>query len=873
MALLANGSVVAWGGLDDYGQNDLPQGLSNVSYLAVGPRGGIAITRPHRQVIAWGDDTFGQVSGMPNPFVRVGTGAVVDGMKWAVVGGTFSVASDWAGRLYPWGNNSYGQLNLPRSHTVSGQTVFGDSPSGQDIALGDAHGLLLDAAKGCVLCWGRNTSGQCNVPSDLQCNTPTARVEQIAAAGDLSVALLADGTVRAWGSNFWHQTEVPPEVADVVEVSASPYFVLARTRDNRVIGWGRNDRGQLPVGVTHAAHVAAGYNHGVAAIYAPGEDCVAAGECRAGGSCGTGFPHSAADCVYVESGDFRCQCPTGFVSTTGDGRNCVHDDICASNDPCHSDQVCTNVRRNVVGADFFVEAACSSTPFALGNCSSNPCGPGSACTNVTRSDGVDGYLCTASSAGDCTTRGVQNLVVLVGSDGAHAYPQLLFPHPDAYEIGRAPTAAPAALPSHFMQNASYGGTGSSLGGTLSNVFNYASPPASPAGWSAGERFKRVFGAGNQAFRGFTSASADSRAADQGYWGTSAIPSNVGGDPGQNWLVMARETPWLAKYGLRKAITGIEGGLIDPFPSATANNASVAPGISLMAAAARLQLGRPSVKPVVMVGSLVPPGGSGATDFYGSLPGAPAPLVATDAADMVVKMNVAGGAVDLTSLMTPTSNDRNRYGFTGTTPAKMAELRDRLIVTAKLLTLGLTNQVVVGYFDDDPDALFTAAGVDGANAATAAAFLGNVLNAFMDDLMAQPDPFCPGIKVGDNTVVVFVGDTPRNGLHIWPEVTRGRQNRTWVMSNGLLKSGFFGGDRPRLANDYVGEGGLYDLNSGDLLPFDDVGTGLIGGEDLRRQYGETAMAAVLYAVTRGDVDKVNRYYGGPEYPALVVPPLL
>ena len=44
-------------------------------------------------------------------------------------------------------------------------------------------------------------------------------------------------------------------------------------------------------------------------------------------------------------------------------------------------------------------------------------------------------------------------------------------------------------------------------------------------------------------------------------------------------------------------------------------------------------------------------------------------------------------------------------------------------------------------------------------------------------------------------------------------------------------------------------------------------------ELRVQYGEMAMAAVLYAVTRGDERRVSDFYSGPDYPIVRVPVLL
>lgn len=60
----------------------------------------------------------------------------------------------------------------------------------------------------------------------------------IAAGGFHSVALKADGTVTAWGSNTEGQTTVPAGLADVVAVSAGSEFSLALNSSGRIRMWG-----------------------------------------------------------------------------------------------------------------------------------------------------------------------------------------------------------------------------------------------------------------------------------------------------------------------------------------------------------------------------------------------------------------------------------------------------------------------------------------------------------------------------------------------------------------------------------------------------------------------------------------------------------
>jgi hypothetical protein len=89
-----------------------------------------------------------------------------------------------------------------------------------------------------------------------------------AAASDFSVALLEDGTLRAWGVNasgeFGDGTTtssavpvVVPGIDQVVQVSADGPFVLALRTDGTVWSWGDNTYGDLGDGTTTPRHAPA----------------------------------------------------------------------------------------------------------------------------------------------------------------------------------------------------------------------------------------------------------------------------------------------------------------------------------------------------------------------------------------------------------------------------------------------------------------------------------------------------------------------------------------------------------------------------------------------------------------------------------------
>jgi hypothetical protein len=87
---------------------------------------------------------------------------------------------------------------------------------------------------GLVTAWGDNSSGQTNVPPNL------TNVVAIAAGYDFSLALKADGTVVGWGDNASNQITVPSGLTNVVAIAAGYDFSLALKADGTVVGWGDN---------------------------------------------------------------------------------------------------------------------------------------------------------------------------------------------------------------------------------------------------------------------------------------------------------------------------------------------------------------------------------------------------------------------------------------------------------------------------------------------------------------------------------------------------------------------------------------------------------------------------------------------------------
>ena len=109
-----------------------------------------------------------------------------------------------------------------------------------------------------VVAWG--VGAVTNLPSAL------SNAVAIAAGYQHAVALRADGTVAAWGSNTYGQASVPLGLSNVVAVAAGHYHCLALKEDGTVAAWGNNNGGQisLPENATNVIAIAAGTAHSLA---------------------------------------------------------------------------------------------------------------------------------------------------------------------------------------------------------------------------------------------------------------------------------------------------------------------------------------------------------------------------------------------------------------------------------------------------------------------------------------------------------------------------------------------------------------------------------------------------------------------------------
>ena len=138
-------------------------------------------------------------------------------------------------------------------------------PSGRLVYV---FGLLLVAGSVCdsvalassnVVAWGGHGT---EVPYTGQCDVPDMAFTAVAGGLGHSLGIRTDGTLAAWGSNYYGECNVPS--GTFMAIAAGAAYSLALRADGTLVGWGDDSYGQLNVpGGTFSA-VAAGYHHGLA---------------------------------------------------------------------------------------------------------------------------------------------------------------------------------------------------------------------------------------------------------------------------------------------------------------------------------------------------------------------------------------------------------------------------------------------------------------------------------------------------------------------------------------------------------------------------------------------------------------------------------
>jgi alpha-tubulin suppressor-like RCC1 family protein len=222
-------------------------------------------------------------------------------------GTSYAVLAD--GRLMAWGSNAYGLLGTTALSVLEVTAQFGPHSNAPvpvavpfnavDVSTQADHVIAL-ARDGSVYTWGKGESGQLGIGPlpviDFKTRTPSpmsyvpfpvrvpnlADVVAISAGPSHALALLNDGSVRAWGANSMGQVGdgttadrdrpvAAQGVRNAVAIAAGGRASLAILSDGSVMAWGSQDNSLKPrpvptvvTGARRIRSVAAGGGHAVA---------------------------------------------------------------------------------------------------------------------------------------------------------------------------------------------------------------------------------------------------------------------------------------------------------------------------------------------------------------------------------------------------------------------------------------------------------------------------------------------------------------------------------------------------------------------------------------------------------------------------------
>ncbi len=178
---------------------------------------------------------------------------------------TLALLSD--GSISSWGNNTYGQLGNGSSSTTDSNTPVQVLGINNAIAIktGIFYSLAL-LADGTIRAWGYNYYGQLGDNTTTQRNIPI-QVLGITNAISIEVAyyhcfaILSDGTIRSWGRNNYGQLgdgtttdrKTPVQVLGItnaIAICTSEYMSMALLADGTIRSWGNNYYGSLGNGIS-----------------------------------------------------------------------------------------------------------------------------------------------------------------------------------------------------------------------------------------------------------------------------------------------------------------------------------------------------------------------------------------------------------------------------------------------------------------------------------------------------------------------------------------------------------------------------------------------------------------------------------------------
>jgi alpha-tubulin suppressor-like RCC1 family protein len=280
-------------------------GLVGVAQVGAGEYHSMVV-RTDGTVAGWGDNEYGQATNavgidddvlVPTPVL--GLANVVE----VALGDEHSLALLPNGTVMAWGENSVGQLG---QGTTTGPELCDGTPcSLQPIPVpGLANVIAISAhsennlallADGTVVGWGLDEYGGLGggvaAATACKCIDHPVAVPGVSGAvaismgNDHALALLDDGTVRAWGHNPWGQlgngtaaatgceclsTVAVSGISNAKEIGTGIYHSIAALGDGTVRTWGDNTYGDLGLGSAAGPETCRGFACSTVPVPVPG---------------------------------------------------------------------------------------------------------------------------------------------------------------------------------------------------------------------------------------------------------------------------------------------------------------------------------------------------------------------------------------------------------------------------------------------------------------------------------------------------------------------------------------------------------------------------------------------------------------------------
>ncbi|MCK6544988.1 hypothetical protein L6R52_03915 [Myxococcota bacterium] len=267
-AVMADGVVKCWG--DEGNGRPLDQaGVSNAISIAAGATHFCALIADGT-VRCWGSNTHNELGqGHTNAVSGAVTVVGVSNAVQITAGYWHTCALLADATVRCWGSNSAGQSGgIAYADWIAPTTVTNLPEPVVDVSAGGAHACAV-LASGAVRCWGNTRNGALGsswpfatgVPQPVDGLTTAARV--FLSPFELhGCALLRDGTARCWGENIYAQLGLGnvvspqatpiaiPGLTNVVALAAGEDHRCALLADHTVRCWGSDELGQVGNGAT-----------------------------------------------------------------------------------------------------------------------------------------------------------------------------------------------------------------------------------------------------------------------------------------------------------------------------------------------------------------------------------------------------------------------------------------------------------------------------------------------------------------------------------------------------------------------------------------------------------------------------------------------